>query len=270
MFASTILIHSHTPFQVAGELVSEDRNKELEANAKNALIFFISGFRQTVESHRSIREVSMALKGYGYFAAGMNTILPEKELGRLFAEVTETTAHFMRRDDNTYESLSYFIEFLNALTKILSHLSVGKQHLEKVEDLAIFMVQRFPHLDDKYTPSLVSAIDRFCGLLANMCPLLLDDLVYQWLVYTCSVQWAAMPGRQTDFAAVSGQRRVSYVQFVPFWRHFLTGSEGERAMVQMKFDAFVKAVMAMCEKLDIANLEVGLRVARVVYIFGSC
>ena len=96
----------------------------------------------------SMREVSVAIRGFGSFAGPMLMYMGVEELKKVFSKLLQYSEKFFSGAFEVYEAIHHLPSFLNAFANIILQLNhVDETHLDHLEKLTSAVFVYYPQIN---------------------------------------------------------------------------------------------------------------------------
>ncbi|PAA53134.1 hypothetical protein BOX15_Mlig023894g2 [Macrostomum lignano] len=255
---------------------------------KKLFLFFLQQFRQILDSDGySWKTVSVAVRGFGYFAEAAKKLLAPPDMRQVYADVVQRAEDlFTAESDSSDERLSNLPSFVESLSNLALHLDeLTGVFLSLLARLSVTVCHMYPRVSERMDRvglrAVAHALHRLRSRRPGLAKAFAAQVVYQSLVRTCShehpvyqsdTEAGSSPGSASDSAAdpVQGDasnslRKISYKDYLRLWL-CLFSLEKEKKLcdyVGMSaaearsisggiFDAFLSSVLAIIERLDLS------------------
>ena len=230
----------------------------------------------------SLKDVSLAVQGYGQLARPLYRLLPPTEYLQLCQEVLaymeqlhlESTADLQRRWSLELAS-SHLVACARLLAPLLDNSSlrgssppVGRagtssppgsraaspEHLLfSLETLAVSLVRKFARLPPGQYQSMAVAglrqvLTLSCDDKSTKAVGLLETIVQQAMLETCSHPAVG----EEDTTGVENEYTITYRSYLPLWTGLLRGPGGDHRLAGRVYDCFVSQLVAMIDRLDLS------------------
>ncbi|XP_056629192.1 DNA-dependent protein kinase catalytic subunit isoform X2 [Triplophysa dalaica] len=255
---------------------------------KSKLKFFMQKFcaiiRTTVSSNR---ELSIAIRGYGLFAAPCKVVCPQ-DVDLMYTELIQRCKQMYltkldQDDDNVYQLPS----FLDSIASVLIHLDrIPEVYTPVLERLLVVQMDSFPQYSQRMQHATCQSIIKVFVAMAVRGPVLwsfTSSVVHQGLIRVCSKPLIQSEGKsppssgdpQTEDTTLvrSGKWKVpSSKDYLDLFKGlldcenlkdtgFMDGASGAknynlRDINRHLYDALVQSVMKIVEKLDLSVQKV--------------
>ncbi|XP_053349394.1 DNA-dependent protein kinase catalytic subunit [Clarias gariepinus] len=311
-FSSRLMDHYRTVFEVMSKLCGHI-NPEMKKTSYAALESFLKQVAllvaENVEQHQdklkffmqkfcsiirtmdsSNKELSIAIKGYGLFAAPCKVVCPQ-DVDLMYVELIQRCKQMYliesdRDDDNVYQLPS----FLDSIASVLIHLDkVPEVYTSVLERLLVVQIDTYPQYSQKMQYTTCRSIIKVLVAMAARGPVLwsfTSSVVHQGLIRVCS-----KPVIQVEEAGVSqstarteeeggeptvvrtGKWKIpSSKDYLDLFKGLLdcenmkdtgfldsaalTRNYSLKALNMLLYDALVQSIMKIVEKLDLSLQKV--------------
>ncbi|XP_028413162.1 DNA-dependent protein kinase catalytic subunit-like [Dendronephthya gigantea] len=258
--------------QVAECLVTEDFETTVECG--DIFKYFIKEFRRIINSNESLtREISIAIRGYGYFAKPCKVFLKDEDIKYMFTSIIQMSEQMYFNDSELKEEkLQNLPSFLEALGFIVEEIDeIPPAFLSFLERLVVVLIEKFPELGrGPQFICLKAMLKLFLALTTRGASLksFLSEIVYQGLIRTCSHPVLldegvdAMEG-VTEFDV----RHISYKDYLELWECFLDGGQYKDQSIMPKvssltqdihraiYDELIQAILKVAHKLNLSSFR---------------
>ncbi|XP_062849596.1 DNA-dependent protein kinase catalytic subunit [Trichomycterus rosablanca] len=311
-FSSCLMDHYRTLFEIMSKLCGHI-NSEMKKTSYSALEAFLKQVAalvaENIEQHEgklkyfmqkfcsiirtmdsSNKELSIAIRGYGLFAAPCRAVCPQ-DVDLMYVELIQRCKQMYltesdRDDDNVYQLPS----FLDSIASVLVHLDkIPEVYTSVLERLLVVQIDTFPQYSQRMQYTTCRSIIKVLVAMAARGPVLwsfTSSVVHQGLIRVCSKpvvqaeeQGAAQSSPRTEEGAGeptlvrSGKWRVpSCKDYLDLFRGLLdcenlkdtgfldgaalTKNYSLKALNRLLYDAFVQSIMKIVEKLDLSVQKV--------------
>nr|XP_014345420.1 PREDICTED: DNA-dependent protein kinase catalytic subunit [Latimeria chalumnae] len=237
--------HANGELKRAGYAALENFLKQVAAmvaeNAelhKNKLEYFMKqfyGIIRTLDS--SNKELSIAIRGYGLFAAPCKAVCPE-DVDLMYTELIQRCKQMYltetdTEDDNVYQLPS----FLQSIASVLFHIDrIPEVYTPVLERLLVVQIDSFAQYSQKMQPTCCKSIVKVFLALAGKGPVLwsfISTVVHQGLIRVCS---KPVP-LSTQSALVD--------------ETFGVVNSPLQSLNRLLYDELIKSILKIIEKLDL-------------------
>ncbi|XP_060730052.1 DNA-dependent protein kinase catalytic subunit isoform X1 [Tachysurus vachellii] len=267
-------------------LVSEDVEQH-----QGKLKFFMQKFCSIIRTmDSSNRELSIAIRGYGLFAAPCKVVCPQ-DVDLMYVELIQRCKQMYliesdRDDDNVYQMPS----FLDSIASVLIHLDkIPEVYTSVLERLLVVQIDTFPLYSQKMQYTTCRSIIKVLVAMAARDPVLwsfTSSVVHQGLIRVCSkpvlqvedegaAQNTVSNGDEAAEPALvrTGKWKIpSSKDYLDLFKGLLdcenmkdtgfldsaalTRSYSLKALNMLLYDALVQSIMKIVEKLDLSLQKV--------------
>ncbi|KAI5104092.1 DNA-dependent protein kinase catalytic subunit [Silurus meridionalis] len=308
-FSSCLMDHYRTVFDVMSKLCGHI-NSEMKKTSYSALESFLKQIAllvaENVEQHQdklkffmqkfcsiirtmdsSNKELSIAIRGYGLFAAPCKVVCPQ-DVDLMYVELIQRCKQMYliesdRDDDNVYQLPS----FLDSIASVLIHLDkIPEVYTSVLERLLVVQIDTFPQYSQRMQYTTCRSIIKVLVAMAARGPVLwsfTSSVVHQGLIRVCSKpviqveeevgvpQITAGNGEEAGEPTVvrSGKWKVpSSKDYLDLFKGLLdcenmkdtgfldgaalTRNYSLKALNMLLYDALVQSIMKIVEKLDLS------------------
>jgi DNA-dependent protein kinase catalytic subunit len=252
--------------QVAQHLLEGGRG-----NAASTAVFktFITIFQELIDAPSTgTREMSVVVRGYGYFAAPCRMLLKDQDVKFMFDQVIKRSEYLLISGCELLEEKIYHLpSFLTSLASIVNEIvDVTGDFLGSLERLVVLLFEHFPRLGPAIRFSAYKAMNILLATLAQKGALLkalVSNIVYQGLIRTCSHP-VSLQGMITRPVQSTDESQASYNDYVELWFHIMKPQrKEEQAVSQLTpdqrqylyatlYDALIQSVLKVAHKLDLS------------------
>nr|XP_006812076.1 PREDICTED: DNA-dependent protein kinase catalytic subunit-like [Saccoglossus kowalevskii] len=264
--------------QVASMLV-EEGNKD-KRNKTTIFKAFIRKFRSIIDNRESgTREICIAIKGYGLFAAPCKLFLSEDDVKFMFNEMIQRSEQlYFSQNELVDETIPHLPSFLEALACIVRELDeVSDTFLSSLETMTVILMENFPRFGKalhytcyKSITAVLVALSPKGATLRNF----VSRIVYQGLIRTCSHpvvlegEMYDVSGDETSDELLIDARKVSYKDYLDLWNHLLDSSQLRitdiglspqdcKVLHNIVYDELIAAIIRILGKLDLSSNKDG-------------
>ncbi|XP_077480903.1 DNA-dependent protein kinase catalytic subunit [Stigmatopora argus] len=256
------------------------------AEHKSTLTFFMGKFCSIIRTMESThKELSIAIRGYGFFAAPCKKVCPQ-DVEFMYTELIQRCKQmYLTESDGEDESFHQLPSFLDSIASVLIHLDkVPEVYMPLLERLLVVQIDSYPQYSDKVQKACCKGIIKVFVAVASKGPVLwnfISSVVHQGLIRVCSkpIMVPNAKGSENYSSGLSevpfGKVKVpSSSNYLPLYKdlldcHLLTGAgflngpfEGHNATLvslsHILYDELVKSLLQIIEKLDLSLQNVTL------------
>lgn len=167
-------------------LVAEDIDKH-----KSKLKFFMEKFCDIIKTMNSThKELSIAIRGYGFFAAPCKKVCPQ-DVDLMFTELIQRCKQmYLTESDGEDDSLYQLPSFLDSIASVLIHLDkVPEVYTPLLERLLVVQIDSYPQYSERMQTTCCRSILKVLVAIASKGPVLwsfISSVVHQGLIRVCS------------------------------------------------------------------------------------
>ncbi|XP_065180580.1 DNA-dependent protein kinase catalytic subunit-like [Sycon ciliatum] len=243
---------------------------------------FIDSFRSIINSQESdTKEISIAIRGYGYFAEPCRRFMTSKDLQFMFNDMIQRSEHlFVTEEDLFEDKLSHLPSFLDALANILREMNdVSETSVVSLEKLVVLLMDQYPRFAVGYHTQCYRALSKVMLALAPHTSVLssfLSHITYQGLIRSCSHPVLLDEVTISADGSVVGvgdssSRPRSYLDYTQLWYHMIeaphskglqllwAAREQQKLVERTLYDELIASILKLLDKLDLSSTRmVGL------------
>ncbi|XP_074649158.1 DNA-dependent protein kinase catalytic subunit-like [Tubulanus polymorphus] len=231
--------------------------------------FFIQQFCDIMKNKdSSSKKVSLAIRGYGYFAAPCKLFLTNDDVKFMFTEMIQRSEQlFFSQPENLDDKIINLPSFVEALACIVRQLDqMTETFLASLEKLVVMLIEYYPKFGQKLGFICVKAI---LQVLLSLFPKgaafrnLLSRVIYQGLIRICSHPVVAnTDNQQTEDD--EREKKISYKDYVNLWLSLLDvqklkdsghghgmNATYKKQLEQAIYDETISSVSRILDKLDL-------------------
>ncbi|XP_077410583.1 DNA-dependent protein kinase catalytic subunit isoform X2 [Vanacampus margaritifer] len=250
---------------------------------KSKLKFFMQKFCNIIKTMESThKELSIAIRGYGLFAAPCKKVCPQ-DVELMYTELIQRCKQmYLTESDKEDESFYQLPSFLDSIASVLIHLDkVPEVYSPLLERLLVVQIDSFPQYSEKMQIACCRAIIKVLVAVASKGPVLwsfISSVVHQGLIRVCSKPMVTEAKDSENDSFGSSEFRVgkwkvpSSKNYLALYRDlldcdrlkdsgFLDGAfESQNAalvsLCRIVYDELVKSLLLIIEKLDLSLQKV--------------
>ncbi|XP_033494873.2 DNA-dependent protein kinase catalytic subunit isoform X1 [Epinephelus lanceolatus] len=247
---------------------------------KSKLKFFMQKFCGIIKTMDSThKELSIAIRGYGFFAAPCKKVCPQ-DVDLMYTELIQRCKQmYLTESDGEEDSFYQLPSFLDSIASVLIHLDkIPEVYTPLLERLLVVQIDSFPQYSERMQTACCRSILKVLVAVASKGPVLwsfISSVVHQGLIRVCSKP--IMLSEDKDNSE-SSQIRVgkwkvpSSQNYLALFQSlldcdllkdsgFLDGAfESQNAALiplsRLLYDELVKSVLRIVEKLDLSVQKV--------------
>ncbi|XP_044280098.1 DNA-dependent protein kinase catalytic subunit isoform X2 [Varanus komodoensis] len=259
--------------------------KDVEMH-KDKLQFFMEQFYSIIRRmDASNKELSIAIRGYGLFAAPCKAI-NSKDVDFMYVELLQRCKQMYLTEAETIDDHMYQLpSFLQSIASVIFHLdTIPEVYTPVLERLIVVQMDSFPHYSVKMQSTCCKSIVKVFLALAGKGPVLwsvMSTVVHQVLIRVCSKpivlphqkeytgkEVSGLEGSPTSGEVRSGKWKVpTYKDYLDLFRSLLScdtmmesllGDETPlilesplKSLNRLLYDELIKSILKVIQKLDL-------------------
>ncbi|XP_061121318.1 DNA-dependent protein kinase catalytic subunit isoform X2 [Syngnathus typhle] len=250
---------------------------------KSKLKFFMQKFCNIIKTMESThKELSIAIRGYGFFAAPCKKVCPQ-DVELMYTELIQRCKQmYLTESDREDESFYQLPSFLDSIASVLIHLDkVPEVYTPLLERLVVVQIDSFPQYSEKMQITCCRAIIKVLVAMASKGPVLwsfISSVVHQGLIRVCSKPMVTESKDSENDSFGSSEVRIGKAK-IPSSKNYLALYRGlldcdrlkdsgfldgafehqNAALVSLSrilYDELVKSLLLIIEKLDLSLQKV--------------
>ncbi|XP_041824461.1 DNA-dependent protein kinase catalytic subunit [Melanotaenia boesemani] len=242
---------------------------------KTKLKFFMQKFCSIIKTMDSThKELSIAIRGYGFFAAPCKKVCPQ-DVDLMYTELIQRCKQmYLTESDSEDDSFYQLPSFLDSIASVLIHLDkVPEVYTPLLERLLVVQIDSFPQYSERMQMACSRSILKVLVAMASKGPVLwtfISSVVHQGLIRVCSkpVVPAEDAGNESSQVRTGKWKLPSSPSYLPLYKGlldcdqlkdsgFLDGAfESQNAALgslsRLLYDELVKSILRIVEKLDLS------------------
>ncbi|KAK5850083.1 hypothetical protein PBY51_014363 [Eleginops maclovinus] len=249
---------------------------------KSKLKFFMQKFCGIIKTMDSThKELSIAIKGYGFFAGPCKKVCPQ-DVDLMYTELIQRCKQmYLTESDEEEESFYQLPSFLDSIASVLIHLDkVPEVYTPLLERLLVVQIDSFPQYSERMQTACCRSILKVLVAMASKGPVLwsfISSVVHQGLIRVCSKpimlsedkdggQFQSSQMRTGKWKVPSSQNYLALFKSLLDCDRlkdsgFLDGAfESQNAALlplsRLLYDELVKSILRIVEKLDLSVQKV--------------
>nr|XP_061809878.1 DNA-dependent protein kinase catalytic subunit-like [Nerophis lumbriciformis] len=250
---------------------------------KSKLKFFMQKFCSIIKTMESTqKELSIAIRGYGFFAAPCKKVCPQ-DVEFMYTELIQRCKQmYLTESDGEDENFYQLPSFLDSIASVLIHLDkVPEVYTPLLERLLVVQIDSYPQYSDKVQIACCKSVIKVLVAMASKGPVLwsfISSVVHQGLIRVCSKPIMVPDVKSENYSSGSSDVRIgkwkvpSSKNYLALYKdlldcHRLTDSgfldgayEGHNAALvslsHILYDELVKSLLQIIEKLDLSLQKV--------------
>lgn len=248
---------------------------------KNKLKFFMQKFCGIIKTMDSThKELSIAIRGYGFFAAPCKKVCPQ-DVDLMYTELIQRCKQmYLTESDGDDDSFYQLPSFLDSIASVIIHLDkIPEVYTPLLERLLVVQIDSFPQYSERMQITCCRSILKVLVAMASKGPVLwsfISSVVHQGLIRVCSKP--IMTSEDAGSSSEASQLRVgkwkvpSSNNYLALYKSlldcdqlkdsgFLDGAfESQNAALcslsRLIYDELVKSILKIVEKLDLSVQKV--------------
>ncbi|XP_019130385.2 DNA-dependent protein kinase catalytic subunit isoform X1 [Larimichthys crocea] len=302
-FSSCLMDHYRALFEVMSKLCGHI-NAEMKKTSYNALEAFLKQVAmlvaENIEEHKSKlkffmqkfcaiiktmdsthKELSIAIRGYGFFAAPCKKVCPQ-DVDLMYTELIQRCKQmYLTESDSEDDSFYQLPSFLDSIASVLIHLDkIPEVYTPLLERILVVQIDSFPQYSERMQFACCRSILKVLVAMASKGPVLwsfISSVVHQGLIRVCSKP-IMFSEDKVRLPSESSQLRVgkwkvpSSQNYLALYKSlldcdqlkdsgFLDGAfESQNAALvslsRLLYDELVKSILRIVEKLDLSVQKV--------------
>ncbi|KAM7370115.1 hypothetical protein PAMP_011395 [Pampus punctatissimus] len=250
---------------------------------KSKLKFFMQKFCSIIKTMDSThKELSIAIRGYGFFAAPCKRVCPQ-DVDLMYTELIQRCKQmYLTESDEEDDSFYQLPSFLDSIASVLIHLDkIPEVYTPLLERLLVVQIDSFPQYSEKMQTTCCRSILKVLVAIASKGPVLwsfISSVVHQGLIRVCSKPLTLSEDKDAGNGPDSSQVRTGKWK-VPSSQNYLALYKGLLDCDQLKdsgfldgafesqnaalvslsrllYDELVKSILRIVEKLDLSVQKV--------------
>ncbi|XP_015230469.1 PREDICTED: DNA-dependent protein kinase catalytic subunit [Cyprinodon variegatus] len=242
---------------------------------KSKLKFFMQKFCGIIKTMDSThKELSIAIRGYGFFAAPCKKVCPQ-DVDLMYTELIQRCKQmYLTESDGEDDSFYQLPSFLDSIACVLIHLDkIPEVYTPLLERLLVVQIDSFPQYSERMQFACGRSILKVFVAVASKGPVLwsfISSVVHQGLIRVCSKPILLPENTSSESSEVrTGKWKVpSSTNYLPLFKvlldcdqlkdsGFLDGAfESQNAALgslsRLLYEELVKSILRIVEKLDLS------------------
>ncbi|XP_012711305.2 DNA-dependent protein kinase catalytic subunit [Fundulus heteroclitus] len=242
---------------------------------KSKLKFFMQKFCGIIKTMDSThKELSIAIRGYGFFAAPCKKVCPQ-DVDLMYTELIQRCKQmYLTESDGEDDSFYQLPSFLDSIASVLIHLDkIPEVYTPLLERLLVVQIDSFPQYSERMQFACSRSILKVFVAVASKGPVLwsfISSVVHQGLIRVCSKPvLQSEDGSSESLEVRTGNWKVpSSANYLPLYKGlldcdqlkdsgFLDGAfESQNAALgslsRLLYEELVKSILRIVEKLDLS------------------
>ncbi|XP_072306662.1 DNA-dependent protein kinase catalytic subunit [Eucyclogobius newberryi] len=246
---------------------------------KSKLKFFMQKFCGIIKTMDSThKELSIAIRGYGLFAAPCKKVCP-KDVDLMYTELIQRCKQmYLTESDGEDDSFYQLPSFLDSIASVLIHLDkIPEVYTPLLERLLVVQIDNFPQYSERMQITCCRAILKVLVAMASKGPVLwsfISSVVHQGLIRVCSKplliedkdaenatemrtgNWK-VPSSQNYLALYKSLLDCDLLKDTGYLDGaFESQNAALKALSRLIYDELVKSILRIVEKLDLSVQKV--------------
>ncbi|KAK2858626.1 hypothetical protein Q5P01_003246 [Channa striata] len=251
---------------------------------KSKLKFFMQKFCSIIKTMDSThKELSIAIRGYGFFAAPCKKVCPQ-DVDLMYTELIQRCKQmYLTESDGEDDSFYQLPSFLDSIASVLIHLDkVPEVYTPLLERLIVVQIDSFPQYSERMQTACSRSILKVLVAIASKGPVLwsfISSVVHQGLIRVCSKPIVLSEGKDSGNGPTQSSQVRTGKWKVPSSHNYLglfkelldcdqlkdsgffdgTFESQNSAVVSLSrllYDELVKSILRIVEKLDLSVQKV--------------
>ncbi|XP_056155309.1 DNA-dependent protein kinase catalytic subunit [Lampris incognitus] len=254
---------------------------------KSKLKFFMQKFCSIIKTMESThKELSIAIRGYGFFAAPSKKVCPQ-DVDLMYTELIQRCKQmYLTESDGEEDSFYQLPSFLDSIASVLIHLDkIPEVYTPLLERLLVVQIDSYPQYSERMQTACCRAILKVLVAMASKGPVFwsfISSVVHQGLIRVCSKpiklskvrQFLESDNANDDGSSTSSQMRTgkwkvpTSQDYLDLYKNlldcdllkdtgFLDGAfESQNttlvSLSHLLYDEVVKSLLRIVEKLDLS------------------
>uniref|UniRef100_A0A3B4TQG3 DNA-dependent protein kinase catalytic subunit n=1 Tax=Seriola dumerili TaxID=41447 RepID=A0A3B4TQG3_SERDU len=238
---------------------------------KSKLKFFMQKFCGIIKTMDSThKELSIAIRGYGFFAAPCKKVCPQ-DVDLMYTELIQRCKQmYLTESDGEEDSFYQLPSFLDSIANVLIHLDkIPEVYTPLLERLLVVQIDNFPQYSERMQSSCCKSILKVLVATASKGPVLwsfISSVVHQGLIRVCSKpivlsevrtgKWK-IPASHNYLGLFKGLLDCDQLKDSGFLDGaFESQNTALVSLSRLLYDELVKSILRIVEKLDLSVQKV--------------
>ncbi|XP_049912803.1 DNA-dependent protein kinase catalytic subunit isoform X2 [Epinephelus moara] len=247
---------------------------------KSKLKFFMQKFCGIIKTMDSThKELSIAIRGYGFFAAPCKKVCPQ-DVDLMYTELIQRCKQmYLTESDGEEDSFYQLPSFLDSIASVLIHLDkIPEVYTPLLERLLVVQIDSFPQYSERMQTACCRSILKVLVAMASKGPILwsfISSVVHQGLIRVCSKPIMLSEDKdnpESSQVRIGKWKVPSSQNYLALFQSlldcdllkdsgFLDGAfESQNAALiplsRLLYDELVKSILRIVEKLDLSVQKV--------------
>uniref|UniRef100_A0A3Q2ZPC1 DNA-dependent protein kinase catalytic subunit n=1 Tax=Kryptolebias marmoratus TaxID=37003 RepID=A0A3Q2ZPC1_KRYMA len=239
---------------------------------KAKLKFFMQKFCGIIKTMESThKELSIAIRGYGFFAAPCKKVCPQ-DVDLMYTELIQRCKQmYLTESDREDDSFYQLPSFLDSIASVLIHLDkIPEVYTPLLERLLVVQIDSFPQYSERMQTACCRSVLKVLVAMASKGPVLwsfISSVVHQGLIRVCSKPIVLSEVRHLlceSSEVRTGKWKVpSSHNYLPLYKGLLDCdylkvrflfviNAALSSLRRLLYDELVKSILRIVEKLDLS------------------
>uniref|UniRef100_A0A3B3VB26 DNA-dependent protein kinase catalytic subunit n=1 Tax=Poecilia latipinna TaxID=48699 RepID=A0A3B3VB26_9TELE len=241
---------------------------------KSKLKFFMQKFCGIIKTMESThKELSIAIRGYGFFAAPCKKVCPQ-DVDLMYTELIQRCKQmYLTESDGEDDSFYQLPSFLDSIASVLIHLDkIPEVYTPLLERLLVVQIDTFPQYSERMQFACSRSILKVFVAVASKGPVLwsfISSVVHQGLIRVCSKPITLSEVSHASAEVRTGKWKVpASANYLPLYKGlldcdqlkdsgfldgaFLSQNAALGSLSRLLYDELVKSILRIVEKLDLS------------------
>uniref|UniRef100_A0A803VTB7 DNA-dependent protein kinase catalytic subunit n=1 Tax=Ficedula albicollis TaxID=59894 RepID=A0A803VTB7_FICAL len=234
---------------------------------KSKLQFFMEQFYGIIRRMDSTsKELSIAIRGYGFFAAPCKAIHSE-DVDSMYVELLQRCKQMFLTEAETIDDHLYQLpSFLQSIASVIFHIdTIPEVYTPVLEHLVVLQISSFPQYSEKMQPVCFRSIIKVFLSLSGKGPVLWSFIstVGESVILAFEAGEVGTRAFEAGEAGTGRSKVPTYKDYLYLFRsllgcdtikvkcNFLTENAQLQSLSHVLYDEFIKSVLKIIEKLDL-------------------
>uniref|UniRef100_A0A803VDR1 DNA-dependent protein kinase catalytic subunit n=1 Tax=Ficedula albicollis TaxID=59894 RepID=A0A803VDR1_FICAL len=227
---------------------------------KSKLQFFMEQFYGIIRRMDSTsKELSIAIRGYGFFAAPCKAIHSE-DVDSMYVELLQRCKQMFLTEAETIDDHLYQLpSFLQSIASVIFHIdTIPEVYTPVLEHLVVLQISSFPQYSEKMQPVCFRSIIKVFLSLSGKGPVLWSFIstVGESVILAFEAGEVGTRAFEAGEAGTGRSKVPTYKDYLYLFRSlldadFLTENAQLQSLSHVLYDEFIKSVLKIIEKLDL-------------------
>uniref|UniRef100_A0A3B4ZYV0 DNA-dependent protein kinase catalytic subunit n=1 Tax=Stegastes partitus TaxID=144197 RepID=A0A3B4ZYV0_9TELE len=230
---------------------------------KSKLKFFMQKFCGIIKTMDSThKELSIAIRGYGFFAAPCKKVCPQ-DVDLMYTELIQRCKQmYLTESDGEDDSFYQLPSFLDSIASVLIHLDkIPEVYTPLLERLLVVQIDSFPQYSERMQTACCRSILKVLVAMASKGPVLwsfISSVVHQGLIRVCSKPIMLAEVRHASQVRTGNWKVPSSHNYLvlPLFYMKPASVRSTCCLNRLLYDELVKSILRIVEKLDLSVQKV--------------